>query len=257
MSEIETTVAERLKQLFKLQNIDSELDEIEVLKGELPMEVNDLEDEVAGLNTRLSKLQDQLTELKEEISAHNAQISESEALVERYKKQMDEVKNNREYEALTKEMEGQSLEIQLSQKKIGKLTTELESRQETFEATKERIATRQADLKVKSEELDNIIAKTEKEEKALRKKSDAERKKLEDRLLLAYDRIRGTYRNRMAVVQIKRSSCGGCFNYIPPQQQLEIGLHKKVIACEHCGRILVDDTIVQEIAPHMLDSVEA
>lgn len=257
MSEIETTVAERLKQLFKLQIIDSELDEIEVLKGELPMEVNDLEDEIAGLNTRLKKLQEQTAELQEEINKHNAQISESEALIERYKKQMDDVKNNREYEALTKEMEGQSLEIQLSQKKISKITAELASRTETLQATQERIAAREADLKVKSQELEGIIAKTEKEEKALRKKSDVERKSIEDRLLLAYDRIRSTYRNRLAVVQIKRSSCGGCFNYIPPQQQLEIGLHKKVIACEHCGRIIVDDSIVQEIAPQLLESAEA
>lgn len=257
MANKELTVADRLQQLFKLQIIDSELDEIEVLKGELPMEVNDLEDEIVGLHTRANKLDAQIQEIESEVSRHTANIKESELLIEKYKKQMDNVKNNREFEALTKELDIQSLEIQLSEKKIRELRGGVDAKKETLTGTNERIAIREKDLQVKKEELDGIIAKTEKEEKELKKKSDAERSRIDDRLLKAYDKIRSSYRNHMAVVPIKRSSCGGCFNYIPPQMQLEIGLHKKLIACEHCGRILVDDSIIQTVAPEMLEASEA
>jgi uncharacterized protein len=257
MAQKELTVADRLQQLYKLQITDSELDEIEVLKGELPMEVNDLEDEVAGLNTRAGKMDQQIAEIEQEVSQHTANIKEAETLIEKYKKQMDNVKNNREFEALTKELDIQNLEIQLSEKKIRELRIQIDARKETLEATRAKIEIRQTDLNVKKEELEGIIARTEKEEKELRKKSELERAKIEDRLLLAYDKIRNSYRNRLAVVPIKRSSCGGCFNYIPPQQQLEIGLHKKIIACEHCGRIVVDDSIIQVVAPERLEASEA
>ena len=170
MANKELTVADRLQQLFKLQIIDSELDEIEVLKGELPMEVNDLEDEIVGLNTRASKLDLQIQEIEAEVSRHTANIKESELLIEKYKKQMDNVKNNREFEALTKELDIQSLEIQLSEKKIRELRIGVDAKKETLAGTNESIAVRDKDLQVKKEELDGIIAKTEKEEKELRKK---------------------------------------------------------------------------------------
>jgi predicted nucleic acid-binding Zn-ribbon protein len=254
MAEKETTVAQRLEQLYRLQIIDSELDEIEILKGELPMEVNDMEDEIAGLQTRQSKLEQQIAEIEHEISQANAYVIESEASIQRYKVQMDQVKNNREFEALTKEIDTQSLEIQLAQKRVGKIKVDLEAKQETLNATKERIKSREANLNIKKGELDEIIAKTDKEEKRLKKKSETERKKIEDRFLLSYDRIRSNYRNNLAVVPVRRGSCGGCFNYIPPQQQLEIGLHKKIIACEHCGRIMVDSSIVTMVNPDMVES---
>ncbi|MEL7376569.1 MAG: C4-type zinc ribbon domain-containing protein [Bacteroidota bacterium] len=241
-------VEQKLHDLFALQHIDSKIDEIEVLKGELPMEVSDLEDEIAGLETRVGRLEGQVKELQTEISNHDANIHEANQLIERYEKQMDNVKNNREYEALMKETEMQRLEIQLSDKKIGQATRELEAKQEVLAATKERHTGKAEVLETKREELKSIITKTEKEEKKLRKASDKARKEIEDRLLRSYDRIRTNYRNGLAVVTVERNSCGGCFNAIPPQQQLEISQSKKIQACEHCGRILVDSAIVEEVA---------
>ena len=252
MAKNDMPIADRLKQLYKLQIIDSQVDEIEILKGELPMEVNDLEDEVAGLQTRTGKLDQQIKDMEAEISQHKANIKESQALIEKYDKQMTNVKNNREYEALSKELEMQKLEIQLSEKKMREMDVLKEAKVETLTATQERVNTKQADLKVKKDELEGIIAKTEKEEADLKKKSDNAKKKIADRLLKAYIKIRESYRNRLAVVPITRSSCGGCFNYIPPQMQLEIALHKKVVACEHCGRILIDNSIIKEVAPKNL-----
>ena len=257
MAKKELTVADRLKQLYKLQVVDSELDQIAILKGELPMEVDDLEDEIAGLQTRISKLEEAIKDIKYDISQHQAKSKEAETLIERYDQQMDNVKNNREYEALSKEIELQKLEIQLAEKRSRELDVQVEAKQETLKATQDRMSSKEADLKIKKEELDDIIAKTEKEEKSLQKKSNAERKKIDDRLLKAYDKIRERYKNGLAVVPVTRSSCGGCYNYIPPQIQLESTLHKKILACEHCGRILVDDAIVQEIAPQNLAETES
>lgn len=240
----ELTVAEKLKHLYELQLIDSQLDEVEILKGELPMEVRDLEDEIAGLETRLRKLANGVEDIEGELSRHNMTILESNALIERYKKQMDNVKNNREYEALTKEIELQELEIQLSEKRIREANQNLEAKQATLEAAQKRIDSKKENLGQKQEELKKIIEKTEKEEEKLRKKSDRARKHIEDRFLKAYDKIRTSYRNGLSVVTVSRNSCGGCFNKVPPQQQLEIGMRKKVIACEHCGRVLVDDDIL-------------
>ncbi len=240
----EKTIAEKLRDLYNLQRVDSKIDEIQVLKGELPMEVSDLEDEIQGLSTRVNRLQGQIDDLSAELSRHNNNIDEADALIKRYETQMDNVKNNREYDALTKEIEMQKLEIQLSQKKIGGVRRELDAKEETLKATRERMDNKSKDLETKRVELQKIIEKTEKEESKLKKESEKARKGIEDRLIRAYDKVRTNYRNGLAVVMVERNSCGGCFNKIPPQQQLEIAQRKKIIACEHCGRVLVDDYIM-------------
>jgi uncharacterized protein len=240
---VESTVAEKLKQLYDLQTIDSKIDEIEVLKGELPIEVSDLEDEIAGLSTRVSRLESQVHEMEREASQFQAQIKEAETLMVRYNAQLDNVKNNREYEALMKELEMQRLDIKLFERKIQTIGKDLENKQETLKATQGRMDAKNEELKTKRVELEQIIQKTEKEEEKLRKQSEKARKHIEDRLIRAYDKIRETYRNGLAVVTVSRNSCGGCFNMIPPQMQLEIAMRKKIMACEHCGRILIDDFI--------------
>ena len=239
----ELTVEEKLKYLNELQNIDSQRDEFKILKGELPLEVSDLEDDIEGMKTRINRLKDKIDDLEGEISKHHSNIAESEALILRYEKQMDNVKNNREYDALSKELELQRLEIQLSKKKIKEADIQLEKKVETLKANQERFDAKSKELETKKVELQDIIEKTEKEEEKLIKKSERARKKIEDRLLNSYDKIRTNYRNGLAVVHVERDSCGGCFNKIPPQVQLEIAMRKKIIACEHCGRILVDETI--------------
>lgn len=244
MSKTEMSVEDRLKTLYELQLIDSERDEIEVLKGELPVEVSDLEDELAGLEKRLGKLEAQLKDIEDHISGYRARIKESEALIERYTKQLDEVKNNREYEALTKEIELQKLEIQLSEKRIGEASLKADAKRETMTAAKEKIETRTSDLTLKREELKDIIANTEKQEKKLEKDAAGVRKKINERLLTVYDKVRKAYRNGIAVATVERDACGGCFNRIPSQKQIEIAMRKRIIACEHCGRVLVDENIL-------------
>ena len=238
-----TTVEEKLRDLFSLQTIDSKIDNVKLLKGELPIEVSDLEDEITGFNTRIEKLNAQIADIDERISKHNANIGTAETLSERYTKQLDDVKNNREYEALQKEIELQGLEVQLSQKRIKEATVEKEKKQEILEATTASMEQKNSDLGEKKEELQKIIEKTDKEEKSLSSKSDKQRAKIEDRLLKAYDKARNAYRNGLAVVTHRRGSCGGCFNRIPPQLQIEIGMRKEILACEHCGRVLVDHEI--------------
>lgn len=240
-------VAEKLKQIYQLQLIDSKIDEIQVLKGELPIEVSDLEDEITGLETRTAKLKAKIQDIDNEISSHNANIKESNLLIERYEKQLDDVKNNREFEALTKEIEMQNLEIQLSEKKIRDTAVTKEAREETLKEADARLESKKEDLAQKKVELEKIITKTDTEERKLRKKSEKARLDIEERVLRSYDRIRGRYRNGLAVVRVKRDSCGGCFNRIPPQLQIEIGLYKNLMACEHCGRVLVDDVIAEEL----------
>jgi len=240
----ELTVAEKLKQLYGLQLIDSEIGEIEVLKGELPMEVSDLEDELMGLETRIGRLDNSIEDLEKDISNHRANMKEAELLIAKYEKQMDNVKNNREYDALTKEIEMQKLEIQLSEKKVKEATVYLDNKKETKVSAAERLKGKKDALEEKKVELEKIISKTEKEEEKLKRKAEKQRKNIEGRLLKAYDKVRTTYRNGLGVVTVQRNSCGGCFNKIPPQLQLEIGMRKKIIACEHCGRILVDDNIL-------------
>lgn len=243
MAAKEQTVEEKLKALFKLQTIDSKLDEIEILKGELPIEVKDLEDDLVGLETRIGRLKGNVEDIDHEIAKHNANIKEAEMLIERYEKQLDNVKNNREYDALTKEIELQKLEIQLSQKKIGEQEAQKEIKGGALGASEAKFETRQKELEVKKVELDKIIEKTTKEENKLMKSSENAAKKIDDRLLKAYKRIRGAYRNGLAVVTVERDACGGCFNRVPPQTIIEISLKKNVIACEQCGRVLIDDII--------------
>jgi predicted nucleic acid-binding Zn-ribbon protein len=233
-------VEEKLQSLYELQTIDSKIDQIERLKGELPMEVSELEDEIVGLETRTSKLAAELKEIETKISKFNISIQESETLIGKYEKQQENVKNNREYDALTREIELQRLDIQLANKRIREGRQNLANKEITLEAAQKKKDTKVKDLERKQEELKKIILKTEKEEATLDKKMQRARKKIEERLLKAYDRIRGAYKNRLAVVSVERDACGGCYNFIPPQVQLELVQRKRLIACEHCGRILVD-----------------
>ncbi len=242
----EIPVAERLQRLYDLQQIDSKIDEIEILKGELPIEVSDLEDEIVGLQTRIERLQNNIKDLDGNISRFHAQINEAETLMARYQSQLDNVANNREYEALTKELDMQKLDIQLAERRIREANTEKAAKEDTLEAALERLEKKQKNLAVKKVELEEITEKTRKEEEALRKQSAKAREKIEDRLLRSYDKTRHAYRNGLAVVTVQRDSCGGCFNKIPPQVQLEISMQKKIIVCEHCGRILVDTSVVAE-----------
>ena len=240
---VESTITEKLKKLWDLQLIDSQLDEIQILKGELPMEVADLEDEIAGLETRCNKLGAGVKEAEQEIAQLQTTAKEAETNIQKYKRQLDEVKNNREYEALTKEIELANLDIQLSEKKVRDIKVKLDTQKDSLSIAEAKKAAKQKDLDAKKVELQSIIEKTEAEENKLRNKSNKARQGIEARLLNAYDKTRRTYRNGLAVVTVERDSCGGCFNNVPPQIQLEIGLHKKIIACEHCGRILVDQSI--------------
>ena len=239
----ELSTYEKLKQLYDLQIADSELDEIQNLKGELPMEVNDLEDELAGLETRIQKAHQATEDLEVEMKKHKDSIKTSETLIERYKTQLENVKNNREYEALNKEIDLQGLDIQLADKRIRDAQRNIDAKTETVDVAKTRLAVKKKELEVKRIELQKILEKTEKEEEKLRKKSDKARKGIEGRLLKSYDKTRASYRNGLVVVGIMREACGGCFNHIPPQLHVEVSLHKKIIACEHCGRILVDESI--------------
>ncbi|MCS6991851.1 MAG: C4-type zinc ribbon domain-containing protein [Chitinophagales bacterium] len=236
-----SNIEEKLHNLYLLQLIDSKLDQLQVLKGELPMEVKDLEDEVAGLRLRIEKNQEEAKKYEDAIAHRRNSIKDAEALIKKYQKQQNNVKNNREYEALNKEIELQRLEIQLHEKKIKEASEQLAQLQALEQSIKKAIKEKEKHLALKQEELQHILAETEEEEKVLRKKSAEQSAKLEPRLLQAYQRIRKTYRNGLAVVTIKRDACGGCFNAIPPQTQLEVRQRKKIIICEHCGRILVDE----------------
>ena len=247
MAKTATGVSDKLKQLFQLQLIDSKIDEIQILKGELPIEVSDLEDEITGLETRIKKLKGKIDESVNEIGAHEANISQATTLIERYEKQLDEVKNNREYEALTKEIELQKLEIQLSEKKKAEALQIKEVKDETLKESEDKLKGKVENLTVKKVELEKIIEKTNTKEQNLRKKSETAQKSIDGRLLGSYKRIRDRYRNGLAVVTIKRDSCGGCFNRIPPQLQIEIGLYKNIVACEHCGRVIVDEVLAEKL----------
>ncbi len=240
----EMTVPEKLKSLYQLQLVDSQLDEIEILKGELPMEVRDLEDELVGLETRITNLKDSIVGLESDISKLEGNIKDSENLIVRYESQLNNVKNNREYEALSKELELQKLDIRLYEKRIGENRSNIEVKKSSLTNTEERLEAKRTDLDAKKVELEKIIEKTEKTEEKLLKKTERARKKIEERLLKSYDKIRTNYRNGLSVVTVERDSCGGCFNKIPPQIQLEISQRKKIQACEHCGRVLVDDDIL-------------
>ena len=242
----EVTVEERLRTLYDLQLIDSRIDEIQNVRGELPLEVRDLEDEVAGLNTRLEKLVESLETIDAEIAARKNLIEESKALIKKYNEQQKNVRNNREYNSLSKEVEFQELEIQLAEKHIKEFKAQIEQKKEVITETKDRLKERETHLKHKKGELDEILAETEKEEQALIKKSEEYQNQIEDRLVKAYHRIRTNVKNGLAVVPIERGASGGSFFTIPPQVQMEIASRKKIITDEHSGRILVDADLAEE-----------
>ena len=245
---MEKTVEQKLKALYELQNIHTKVDKIRQVRGELPMEVADLEDEVAGLETRIQKIKAELDDTEDAIVTRKNMIKEAQALIKKYETQLKDVKNNREYDALTKEVEIQNLDIQVSEKKIREFGFEITSKTEVYEQALANIEARKGDLAVKQGELETITAETEKEEQALLKKADKAQSSIEERLLFAYNRLRGNAVNGLAVVTITRDSCSGCFNQIPPQRQLDVRQRKKIIVCEHCGRILVDEALTQELA---------
>lgn len=237
------SVEEKLKALFELQSNNTEIDKIRILRGELPLEVADLEDDIAGLQTRIGNLKDQVKELADQISEKKNQITESTMLIKKYEEQQMNVRNNREFDSLTKEIEFQKLEIELAEKRINEFTAETEEKNSQIEMAEKALEEREADLAHKTGELDDIVAETSKEEELLMNKSSEIEMMIEPRLLTAYKRIRANAQNGLAVVSVERDACGGCFNKIPPQRQLDIRSRKKIIVCEYCGRILVDHDI--------------
>ncbi|MEY4728141.1 MAG: hypothetical protein RLZZ390_665 [Bacteroidota bacterium] len=235
----EYSVEEKLAALLNLQKVESKLDAIAILKGELPIEVRDLEDEIQGLHSRETRIEEEINGINEFIEQKKQTITQSQELIKKYEKQSDNVKNNREYEAINKELEMQTLEVKLAERHI-------KDANEEISIVKKNIANKEANLKVKKSELDKIIAETEKEEKEFSALSDKARASVDPRLLSSFDRIRKNFRNGLAVVPVVRDACGGCFNAIPPQRQSEIRQHKKIIVCENCGRVLVDEDMNTE-----------
>lgn len=234
------SVEEKLKALYQLQTTLSGIDEKRALRGELPLEVQDLEDEIAGLTTRMEKIKTDIDEFKKAIAQKKTDITSAESSVERYKKQLDDVKNNREYDTLTKEIEFQSLEIELCNKKIKEALIKVEEKNADLAEADELMKDRMAALKEKKEELDEIMQETRDEEEKLKNKASELEVTIEPRLLSSFKRIRKNSRNGLGIVYVQRDACGGCFNKIPPQRQLDIKMHKKVIVCEYCGRIMID-----------------
>lgn len=240
-------VKDKLIGLYTLQLIDSKTDEIRILRGELPIEVEDLEDEIAGLEKRVGKIKKEIADINSFIAQNQAGVKESEALIEKYEKQILNVRNNREHDALNKELEMQRLSIQLANKKMRDAQRQIDSQQTYLNESEDRRDSKLKDLEIKKKELEVITAETEKEEQALVKKSKIAEKNVEDRLLKAYQRTRTAYRNGLGVVMVERDACGGCFGKIPPQRQLEVQHHKRIILCEHCSRILIDSVIQMEV----------
>ncbi|HQK98038.1 MAG TPA: C4-type zinc ribbon domain-containing protein [Bacteroidia bacterium] len=242
----DNTIEDKLRALYQLQLIDSQIDRIRITRGELPMEVIDLEDEIAGLQTRVTNYTEEAKQLEDQIKNRKQTIKDAQALIKKYQTQQASVKNNREFDSLNKEMEYQQLEMQLCEKRIKEHTAELAAKKQIVEASEKALEERSQDLVNKKAELDSIVAETEKEEQELTTESNKASEVIEARLLTAYHRIRGNARNGLAVVSVSRDACGGCFNKIPPQRQLDIRQRKKVIVCEHCGRILVDGGILDK-----------
>lgn len=247
INEADVTIEQKLIALYSLQKIDSKIDRIRIVRGELPLEVQDLEDEIIGLETRISNYNDEINNLKDQITEKKNTIKDAQALIKKYEEQQMNVRNNREYDSLSKEIEFQTLEIQLAEKRIKEFTVAIKVKEEDVEKANGVLVELQKDLEVKKGELDTIVAETEKDEQALEDTSLEQQKFIEDRLLLAYKRIRKNARNGLAVVKVERDACGGCFNKIPPQRQLDIRIHKKIIVCEYCGRILIDDDIAEAV----------
>lgn len=240
------SVEDKLRSLYKLQLIDSQIDKIRTIRGELPIQIQDLEDDVVGLETRIHKMDEEKAELEQSITDKGIQIKESEAAILKYKEQQNEVRNNREYDSLSKEIEFQELEIQLSDKRIREAKARIVSKEEVLESATAELTASKSELQHKKDELGGIVGETEKEEKKLRDLSATAEKSIEDRLLKAYHRIRGKVRNGLAVVAIDRASAGGSFIQIPPQRILDVGARKKIIVDEHSGRILVDQDLAYE-----------
>ena len=234
------SVEEKLKTLYQLQTTLSSIDEKRAMRGELPLEVQDLEDEIAGLDTRIEKIQNEIKDYQSAITMKKGEINEAQSYVDRYQKQLDEVKNNREYDTLTKEIEFQTLEIQLCEKKIKEALIRIDERNHDLEQAVALKDDRLVALADKKSELDEIMQETREEEEKLKAKAKEYETKIEDRLLTSFKRIRKNARNGLGIVYVKRDACGGCFNKIPPQRQLDIKMHKKIIVCEYCGRIMID-----------------
>ncbi len=238
-------VEEKIRDLFELQQVESEKDKIRTLRGELPLEVQDLEDELAGLQTRINNFVEEAGDLETAVAKKKNEISEAQTLIQKYETQQNNVRNNREFDSLSKEVEFQTLEIQLCEKRIKEFSVRLQDKQTMIEDSKAVFEDRQKDLDAKKAELDQIIAETKKDEESMVNRSKEIRARVEERLLSAYSRIRKNSINGLAVVSVERNACGGCFNRIPPQRQLDIRSRKKIIVCEYCGRILVDKEIFE------------
>jgi len=243
---VELSVEDKLKALYKLQKIKSEVDKIRTLRGELPLEVQDLEDEIEGLQTRIEKFQQEVKSLEANINTKKTEITQSKALIKKYEEQQNNVRNNREFESLSKEVEYQTLEIELCEKRIKEFTAEIAEKKVIIDESQKKLDERTIDLDAKKKELDEIVSDTKKEEEDMAGEAVEVEKIIEERLLTAFKKIRKNARNGLAVVTVERDACGGCFNNIPPQRQLDIKSRKKIIVCEYCGRILVDSEILEE-----------
>ena len=236
----EMSVEEKLKNLYQLQTMLSEIDKIKTLRGELPLEVQDLEDEIEGLTTRIEKIQNEIVDLKREIADRRGVIETATQAIAKYKEQMDNVRNNREYDSLNKEIEFQQLDVELNQKKIREAEDSVRQKNEELAQSQEAVTERRTDLDIKKSELEEIVSETKAEEEKLRERSKNLELQIEPRLLAAFKRIRRNSRNGLGIVYVQRDACGGCFNKIPPQRQLDIRMRKKIIVCEYCGRIMID-----------------
>ena len=246
----ELTVEQKLKALFQLQTMLSKIDEIKTLRGELPLEVQDLEDEIAGLCTRIDRIKAEIAELKTSITTKKVEIEMAKGSVEKYKEQQENVRNNREYDFLSKEIEFQTLEIELCEKRIREFAAQENEKTSEVNESMAVLEEREKDLEVKKNELDEIISETKQEEERLRDKAKDLETKIEPRLLQSFKRIRKNSRNGLGIVYVQRDACGGCFNKIPPQRQLDIRSRKKIIVCEYCGRIMIDPELAG-IAPEV------
>lgn len=244
-------IEKKLVALYTKQKLDTQADKIRIVRGELPLEVQDLEDELAGLQTRLNKYYDEIESIEKNIVDKRNLIKESKDLIKKYEEQQMKVRNNREYDSITKELEYQNLEIKLSEKRIRESEDKKKAKDAEIGILKNNFEERQKDLEMKKKELDDIVSETEKEEKDLVSASEAVEGDIEDRLLIAYKRIRENARNGLAVVKVERDACGGCFSKIPPQRQLDICTHKKLIVCEYCGRILIDEDIAERVEDNL------
>ena len=242
----EISVEEKLHALYKLQTIKSEIDKIRTLRGELPLEVQDLEDEIEGLQTRIEKYEQEVKSLETNISSKKNEITGAKELIKKYEEQQNNVRNNREFESLSKEIEYQTLEIELCEKRIREFTAQIADKKSIIDESSTKLSERSGDLDTKKKELDEIVADTKKEEEDFAKEATQVETVIEDRLLTAFKKIRKNARNGLAVVSVERNACGGCFNNIPPQRQLDIKSRKKVIVCEYCGRILADKDILKD-----------